>query len=139
MLVPKRIGLLIFIPHFSFSKLYCSITKLFSSFKGWSKWHIKYRFLMVTFSTSTFFLRFSIDLPNITLFLNLTVGFLILLTSFAASLCKSVLRWICIFKNGSCLDFNIIWIFLIVTLNWNNVLTCFDCGLCIFFYCLDLG
>ena len=80
---------------------------------------------------------FSIDLLNIELLLNLAFCFLILLPSFSFSLQKSLLCSTYGFKNGSCLNSNILLIFLVVTLNLNKLVSS-DKGFCeISYNCLD--
>ena len=137
-----KLVLLRFILHFSFSiaiaplRNYFSLLKVDLNFKYFNYFkHFNFA-LVVTIFTSTMFIVFSIDLLNIALFLHFEFWFLILLRSFSASLRNFVLRSIYGFKNGSCLNSNIAWIFLIVALNLNEVLSC-DSGVFIFFYCLD--
>ena len=83
---------------------------------------LKNCFLVVTNFIATLFIGFSIDLSNMAWFLNLAFCFLILLPSCYVSFRKSVLRSIHGFKNGSCLNSNILWFFLIVTINFKKVL-----------------
>ena len=63
---------------------------------------------MVTVFTLSLFIGFSIDLPNIALFLNLAFCFLILLPYFSASLFKSVLCLIYGFQDISGLNANVL-------------------------------
>ena len=61
--------------------------------------------------SSNSFIVFSINLPNIALFLNLAFCFIDFATYFLASLCNFVIRSIYGFKNCSCLKFNILLFF----------------------------
>ena len=110
-----KLVLLRFILHFSFSiaiaplRNYFSLLKVDLNFKYFNYCkHFKYCFLVVTIFTSTMFIVFSIDLLNIALFLHFEFWFLILLSSFSASLCNFVLRSIYCFKNGFYLNANIV-------------------------------
>ena len=61
---------------------------------------------------SNSFIEFSIDLPNMALFLNFTLRFLILLPSFFACFNNYVLRSIYDFKNADCLNSDMLLFFL---------------------------
>ena len=99
MLVPKYIGVLRFILHFSFLIAISPLRNCFYLLKIILNDEFKDCFQVVSIFTLTLFIGFSIDLLNIALFLNLVFYFLILLPSFSLSICKSVLHSTNIQKN----------------------------------------
>ena len=120
---------------FSFLITIVSLRNCLSLLKVGPNGQFKYCFLVVTIFTSISFIGFSIDLPNIALFLNLAfcfhfvIFFLCLFSQF--SITFNI--W---FKNSLFLNSNVLRIFSIVILNVNKVLG-FDIRVRIFFYCLD--